>query len=347
MKGGRGKGAGGGGSRSRSRAVRASTSPKPERPRQGVEAGLDHLFTLPLNQFTPARNALVNSLRKAKLTEEAERIRALSRPPISAWVVNQLYWRHRAAFDALLATGARFTAAQAAQLAGEATDIRGPLDARRQALAALTRLAASVLKDSDHSLTPDTMRRITTTLEALATYATHPDAPPPGRLASDVDPPGFEALASLVPRLDREPVENAPPSRVLPFRQQQAESRRRKKLSPADAAQQREAERKGLRAAAASALRKAERTLKQAQAAAGKAEALLRAIAARARRTDKARAAAGARFEKASEAADAARQEARRMASDAEEAAQAVQDAERALEKAKTDFRSRLSSVEC
>src|SRR5438105_5524538 len=98
MTGGRGQGARDKGRGSRT--GRASKSPKAERPGQGVEAGLDHLFMLPLNQFTPARNALVTSLKKARLTEEAERIRALSRPPISAWVVNQLYWHHKTAFDA-------------------------------------------------------------------------------------------------------------------------------------------------------------------------------------------------------------------------------------------------------
>src|SRR6185436_16215755 len=147
---------------------------KGDRPDKAVETGLDHLFALPLNQFTPARNALVTKLKKAGQAEDAERIRGLSRPPVSAWVVNQLYWRHRKAFDALLTTGERFAAAQAAQLAGTAVDIRGPLDARRQALSALTRLAAAVLNDSGHSLTPDTMRRITTTLEALGTYGRHP-----------------------------------------------------------------------------------------------------------------------------------------------------------------------------
>jgi hypothetical protein len=67
-------------------------------------------------------------------------------------------------------------------------------------------------------------------------------------------------------------------------------------------------------------------------------EGALRKAAARAKVTEKAKAALETRFEKVSADADAARQEARRVASLAEEAAQALQDAERAVEKARQDL---------
>ena len=91
---------------------------KEGRPDKGVEAGLDHLFALPLNQFTPARNALVVRLKKAGQAEDAERIRGLSRPPVSAWVVNQLYWNARDVLDAFLKESDRVRAAEQALLEG-------------------------------------------------------------------------------------------------------------------------------------------------------------------------------------------------------------------------------------
>ena len=161
--------------------------------------GVDDLFKLPLAEFTAARNILAAKLKKGGDAEEAERVRTLSKPPLSAWAANQLYWRHRKPFDQLLAAGERFRKAQVEQLAGRSADFRAPLDARRETLSRLAKLAAEILRESGHPTTPDTMRHIMTTLEALATYGGDTGGPPAGRLTADVDPPGFEALAALVP----------------------------------------------------------------------------------------------------------------------------------------------------
>src|SRR5262245_28485059 len=137
-----------------------------------VEQDIDALFSLPLTEFTSARNALAARLKRDKRQAETEFVKALLKPSVSAWAVNQLYWKHRQAFDQLVATSQRFREAQAAQLAGKAADIQGSLDNRRESLSNLSRLAAEVLRDSGHSPTPDIMRRITGTLEAISAYAT-------------------------------------------------------------------------------------------------------------------------------------------------------------------------------
>src|SRR5919204_1830006 len=128
----------------------------------------DELFRLPLSEFTAARNALATKLKKEGDADESERVKTLSKPPVSAWVANQLYWNHRKAFDRLMAAGDDFRKAQAAQLAGKSADLRAPLEARREALGELTKLAADVLREAGHPASPDMMRRIMTTLEALA-----------------------------------------------------------------------------------------------------------------------------------------------------------------------------------
>ncbi len=296
-----------------------------------LDAEIDALFQLPPGAFTAARNALAARLKKGGRGDAAEQVRSLARPSVPAWGVNHIYWRHRAGFARLLEAGEAFRAAQAAQLSGKATELRAPLEARRAALAEMAKLAAGVLRDGGSSATPENMRRITTTLEALSTYGSLPEAPRPGRLHDDVEPPGFETLAALVPRVADGGGRSAGPTHILPFQQKQRPARRGKgKASPEEEARRAEEERKARKAA----VREAERELRDARKAAQQAEERLKKAAARAKETEQAKADAEQRLEKATADADAARQEARRVAAEAEEAAQALQDAERALEKA-------------
>src|SRR6267142_647559 len=278
---------------------------------EGSNKDVDNLFQIPLDEFTAARNALAAGLKSDGDAESAERVKTLTKPSISAWVANQLYWRHRKAFDRLLAAGDRFRAAQAAQLAGTSADLRAPLDARREALADLTKHAADILRDAGHPASPDTTRRVMTTLEALATYGEQPEAPQAGRLTADVDPPGFEALAALVPRgaharSVKSPEGTHAPPRVIPFKQPKPQPARRKAGDEKEEARRREAERRAKETQARKELREAEHALATARREAESARAAMRDAAARAKAAEKAKAALDARFEKLSATADTA-----------------------------------------
>jgi hypothetical protein len=298
---------------------------------------VDALFKLPLEEFTAARNTLAASLKAAGKADDAAAVKALTKPPLSAWAVNQLYWRHRKPFDQLMAAGDRLRKAQASQLAGRSAELRGPMEAHREAVAELAKRAAALLRDSGHPPTPDLTRRVTTTLEALAAYGTQDEAPQAGRLTADVDPPGFEALSALVPKGGSRRGGDGTPSRVIPFRQAQ-KAAPAKKLSRQEKERQQKEERAARQKAAIAALREAERNLREAQKTLAQREGELRKAAERAKVTEKAKAALEKQFEQVSAEADEARQEARRVASEAEEAAQAVNDAERAVEKAKDEL---------
>lgn len=304
----------------------------------GIDSEIDALYQLPLAEFTAARNALAARLKKSGRADDAERVKALAKPSVTAWTVNQLFWKRREAFDRLITTGERFRKAQASHLAGKSGDIRGPLEARRLALSELAKAAAATLRQAGGNPTPDTMRRITTTLEALSTYGSLPEAPRAGRLADDVDPPGFETLAALVPRIG---TGHAPgPSRVIPFQQKaKAERPSRKKVSPEEEARRAAEERKAQIAAARKAVADAERALRDARKAAQQAEEALKKAAGRAKEADREKAEAERRLEKASAEAESTRQHARRVAGEAEDAAQAVEDAERALDKAQRELK--------
>jgi DNA repair exonuclease SbcCD ATPase subunit len=309
---------------------------------------VDALFQLALPEFTAARNALALRLKKGGHADQADAVKGLQKPPISAWTVNQLFWKHRGAFDQLLDAGQKFRTAQAAQLGGRSADLRGPLEARREALANLSKRAAQVLRDVGNSPSPDVMRRITTTLEALSTYGGLQGTPQPGRLSDDVDPPGFETLAALVPRVGDG---NAPgPSRVLPFQAApKKKARAGGKKDPQEQERERQAEEKARLAAAKAAVQHAEHALRDARKHAEQAEAQLKKAAARTKEAErdlleieKEKAAVDRRYEKAAADAEAARQDARGVAERAEAAAESVEDSERELEKAQRELTALL-----
>ena len=303
---------------------------------------IDALFRLPLNEFTAARNGLAAKLKKAGRIDDSASVKGLAKPPVSAWAVNQLYWKHREPFERLLAAGDRLRSAQASQLRGKGGELKEPLEARRVALSELSQQAAALLGEAGHTPSPDLMRRITTTLEALATYGSRDATAAAGRLTDDIDPPGFEALASLVPsgRSDRSASARGP-NRVLPFVSQRGRAAASdKKLSPEERKRQEEVERRERLAAAAAAIREAQRSLEGAQRSEARAEAALKKAAARAKETKKEHEALSARLEKVAAEAEKAREEARHIAAEAEQATQAVADAERALEKARRAYNS-------
>jgi len=301
---------------------------------------VDALYQLPLAEFTPARNALAGRLKKAGRQDEASDVKALLKPSLPAWTVNQLFWHHRPAFDALMSVGEKFRQAQAKQLRGQAADLRGPLEERREALSTLAKLAAETLRTAGNNPAPDTIRRITSTLEALSTLGGSADGPQAGRLVDDVDPPGFETLAALVPRTGDGDQAAGGPSRVLTFRQQKrvAKPPPRMQESTEEGRRRAEEERRERLKQAKAAVQDAERELRAARKAAEQAEGALKKAAQQTKEAERERIEAERRLEKASAAVDEARQQARKTAAAAEEAAQAVEDAERVLDKAKKEL---------
>lgn len=231
--------------------------------RRKLKDDVDELFKLPLAEFIGARNELAARLKKSGQANDSNLVKALAKPSVSAWTVNQLYWHHRAAFDKLLAAGQR--------LRGKVTNMRGALDARQQALLHLADLATSLLRDAGHNPTQDMIRRVTTTLEALSALS---DGPTLGRLTQDVDPPGFESLASF--SLSAGALKaTKEPARVTALQAAREEETRQAKIAAAKASLQ--AAKKSLAEANSEAkqadkqLREAEEQFKQARADAAEA----------------------------------------------------------------------------
>lgn len=157
------------------------------------EAAIDALYARPLHEFTPARDALVALLKENASRDAAARVKALGKPGITAWAANQLHHHARAKLDAFFACVARL---REAQRVGSAEEFRAAQAARREALQALVKEAEARLKQSAHAVTPDALRRIERSLDALAAGG-WPEGTAPGRLTEDLEPPGFDAFAGV------------------------------------------------------------------------------------------------------------------------------------------------------
>lgn len=171
----------------------------------GYEDAVEALYKAPHGDFVTERKRLAGELKTAGDKAGATKLGKLARPPISAWTVNQLWWHARAAFDDLFESAAKLR--------------KGDLSAtgeHRDAIAKLRARAQQILADAGHGGTESTLRRITTTLAALAaTGGFAPDQE--GALSADRDPPGFEAVGITAPEMvvrhaKAEPT--APPKKV-------------------------------------------------------------------------------------------------------------------------------------
>lgn len=216
--------------------------------------------------------------------------------------------------------------------------MRGALDARREALSHVSDLATALLRDAGHNSTPDTIRRVTATLEAMSVYASTPDAPRPGRLTHDVDPPGFESLASLISGASMTE-RTKQPARVTQSQKsvRAATSTRRKAESAADVRQLEET-RQARIAAAKVSLKEAKGLLIEARVRAQSLEVAQKKAYAEAKDAEKHRREAEKRFEKARAVSEEAARYAQSVAADVEQAAKAVEDAKRTVEKASKEL---------
>ena len=307
---------------------------------------VDALFMLPVAEFTGVRNELAARLKREGLTEDSASVKALAKPSVSAWAVNQLYWKHREAFDQLMESSQRL---HQAQTSGSA-DMRQSLDARREALIQLSNHAAELLREAGHNPTADVLHRITTTLEALCVYATTSGGPTPGRLTQDLDPPSFESLVSLIPtgataRRSDKPAKatTSSTSAKSVTKVQQLES------PPADVKRARQADemRRARVAAKKDSWQEARKSLAEARATVQRLEALLKRAHIEAKETDeeamqaqKRLSDAEERYRKANAAAQAAALRAKQIDVEMKKASKAVEESSRTVEKLSKEIES-------
>jgi flagellar biosynthesis GTPase FlhF len=242
------------------------------------------LYQAPHAAFVTERKRLAGELKAAGDKAGATKLGKLPRPPISAWAVNQLWWHARDAFEAMLESAERLREGTLAA-SGE----------HREAIAKLRARAASILEDAGNAAAESTLRRVTTTLAAIAATGSF-DPDPPGALGADRDPPGFEAIG-----IAAEPVERAKPAAKAEKaakndnepEPEEDRSAAEEKRAAADAKRRREAEEAAERAEAAAERRRAEQEEAKRLAERHRTEAALRTaigeVERRAREADRLR----------------------------------------------------------
>lgn len=149
---------------------------------------IDALYQLPLTEFTSARNALAKTATGAA----AKDLRALAKPTVLPWAVNQVYWHARSLYDKVLARGKALRAAQLAALKGQKADVRAAADAHRKAIGEAVGRAIELAATQHLKLEAEPVARM---FDALSLAAEHPGTP--GRLTEILQPQGFESLAGI------------------------------------------------------------------------------------------------------------------------------------------------------
>ena len=131
---------------------------------------VDDLYGLPLDQFTPERNALARELRNGGKRGEAAEVAALRKPSVAAWAVNQLVRTQRKDVSGLFEAGDALRSAQDDVVAGrgDGRALRAAAERERAAVDALTGAARGVLTSEGHELSQTIIDRVADTLNAAA-----------------------------------------------------------------------------------------------------------------------------------------------------------------------------------
>jgi hypothetical protein len=233
-----------------------------------VERDLDRLYGLPREEFTSARNALVRDLRKAGRKDDAEEVRALKKPSVSAWAVNQLARQHPQEISELVRAGDALRKAQRDVLGGKkGADVRAASRVQHELTDELVGAARVLLEESGARASPSVAHRISGTLRAASTDPAAAKALREGRLTDDVESVGFGPLLHV-----------APPrrSRARPKRDRARERAAAQKKLKREAVAQARKEAAAARKAADKAEREAKRARERAEAAKRRAASLER-----------------------------------------------------------------------
>jgi hypothetical protein len=278
--------------------------------KDALDRAADELYGLPPGDFTEARDALVKQLRADKERELANEVKALRKPTLAAWALNQLVRNRRKDVDKLLAAGKELRKAQEKLVAsGDRAGFQRAAAKERELVAQLARDAAALAAEAGEGSSQGLEEKLAATLHAASLDEEMAGELAAGRVLRERQPvAGFGGL-ELAPQPAKPPRKSAKPAKAD---KEDAQRREREQADEAEAREELQAarleERKAGRerdAAAKAAARAAERAAKAEERAAEAGRRLdeareeLEAAKRQEREADE-------RYEKATEAVDAA-----------------------------------------
>jgi hypothetical protein len=165
---------------------------------EDLEERIDALYALPLDRFTPERDALAKRLRAEGDRAGADRLKGLRKPVVSAWVLNALAREEPKLVEELDGLGRRLRDAQRRVLSGgDASALRDALEERRALVARLVARARSILEREGLG-GASTEEDVASSLEAAAVDEGAAVALRAGRLTRPMRPPaGFGDAPAL------------------------------------------------------------------------------------------------------------------------------------------------------
>jgi hypothetical protein len=190
-----------------------------------LEAEVDRLYKLPLDEFTSARNDLAQRLKRAGQKDAAAEVQALRKPTVPVWAINQMAHEHPKDVMALIEASDELRAAQERALGGgESDQLRSAASAEREALRKLTDHAQELL---GHDAPAATLERVASTLRAAPLAPETRELLTAGRLSEELQSAGFGAFEGMsVPARPR-----TRPRKKTAARPSAAERRRQERMA--------------------------------------------------------------------------------------------------------------------
>ncbi len=156
----------------------------------------EDLYGLPLEEFTPARDALANELKAAGRKDEAAAVKRLRKPSLAAWALNRVGRDHPDAVQQLREAGADLRAAQEAALAGDAGGLRDAGRTLAEEIDRVAALAAEELAAAGRPVSGAQQEKFVSTLRTAAIDDEAGEVLSRGVLVDELEPTGFSLLGS-------------------------------------------------------------------------------------------------------------------------------------------------------
>ncbi len=170
-----------------------------------VEETADELYALPLAEFTRTRDERAKALRKAGDRDEADAVKALRKPTVAGWALNQLARRRPKEVKGLVAAGEDLRAAQEELLAGgDRRAFQSAAATERDQVAKLAREAVELAAEDGVRGSPALTEKIAATLHAAALDEETAEELRAGRLVREREAiGGFGAISAEAPPRSR------------------------------------------------------------------------------------------------------------------------------------------------
>jgi len=170
----------------------------------------EDLYGLPLEEFTPARDALAKELKAAGRKDEAAEVKSLRKPSVAAWALNLVARQHPDAIEGLRAAGTNLRAAQQEAMSGDAGRLRDTGRALAEEVDRVAELAADVLRTAGRPVSPAQQEKIVSTLRTAAVDDEAGDALARGVLVEELESTGFSLLGAGAPGAPARPAAKTP-----------------------------------------------------------------------------------------------------------------------------------------